>query len=365
MSSSSIRLAGSHPEKLDGPMISFRCSTNVRTLLADKRSFQIVNDDGPPSQKCSPYIFPLVKAFQDAGHLVSVAIPNSSRSWIGKAHLIGELLKATYVLPEALLGDAGSSVVPGNHDSNELGRRRLQESGAGSWQHHEISTPDSVRKSNTDRRHWVVVNGTPAACAQLGIYSLFPDRGPVDLVVSGPNHGRNASTIYGLASGTVGGALEAATCGKKAIALSFASKDAQPPEVIQAAARLSVRLIEHLSARWPLEGVHLYNINVPMRLDVEERPIAYTSMLQNSWSKFSLYKEADDSTVQPNDDHGNKKERQTRYFIWAPELSDIKQSVEMSHVGTDTYTVTNGCTSVTPLTANFGHAPGFHGELQL
>jgi 5'/3'-nucleotidase SurE len=32
----------------------------------------------------------------------------------------------------------------------------------------------------------------------------------IDLVISGPNHGPNASTIYNMSSETVGGALEGA-----------------------------------------------------------------------------------------------------------------------------------------------------------
>ncbi|KLJ12587.1 5'/3'-nucleotidase SurE [Blastomyces silverae] len=342
-----------------------------------------VNDDGPPSQKCSPYLFPFVKTLEKAGHLVSVVIPNSSRSWIGKAHIIGETLQATYISPEALVKDAGNSA-QGPYDQNDAGTNGLSVPS----NQHGRSTPESTRP-------WVVVNnGTPAACTQLGIYSLFPDREPIDLVISGPNHGRNASIIYGLASGTVGGALEAATCGKKAIALSFASKEKQPAETIQAASRLSVKLIERLSAHWPDERVQLYNINVPMRSDVEERPAVYTNMLQNSWSKSSLYQEVDIHTSQPKktsnnsnnnndnnddidlregtsptkrggDDDQRVQPRQARYFKWAPELSDIQRSVEASQVGTDTYTVMNGWTSVTPLAANFSHVSGFSGELIL
>ena len=65
----------------------------------------MVNDDGPPSSRLSPYIRPFVEALQDAGHLVSVAIPASSRSWIGKAHIIEAPLTATYVPPAAFRDD--------------------------------------------------------------------------------------------------------------------------------------------------------------------------------------------------------------------------------------------------------------------
>ncbi|PGH10184.1 5'/3'-nucleotidase SurE [Polytolypa hystricis UAMH7299] len=319
----------------------------------------MLNDDGPPSPQSCPYLLPFVEALQNAGHLVSVVIPDSSRSWIGKAHLIGVQVKATYVSP-SLFQTHGS----GEHDTQN----------------------DDAHDGKND---WVVVSGTPACCTQLGLYSLFPDREPIDLVVSGPNHGRNATTIYSLASGTVGGAMEAVTCGKKAIAVSFASKEDQPAEVIQAASRLSARLIEHLYTHWP-ESVELFNINVPMYPDVEHRPIVYSTTLQGYWSKGSLYGEVD-VAIDQNNNHADQaptesggEGKRTRYFQWAPELSDIQRMVDASEPGTDAFTISQGCTSdanshsptpqwgddsqtnsVTPLTANYNHVPGFSGELQI
>ncbi len=61
------------------------------------------------------------------------------------------------------------------------------------------------------------ISGTPADCTRLGLLNLAPR--PVDLVISGPNKGRNLG--YDLPySGTVAAALEAAMFGVKAIALS-------------------------------------------------------------------------------------------------------------------------------------------------
>lgn len=37
---------------------------------------------------------------------------------------------------------------------------------------------------------WVLVDGTPATCAQLGLFHFFGESGGVDVVVSGPNYGR-------------------------------------------------------------------------------------------------------------------------------------------------------------------------------
>ncbi|KAL4911300.1 hypothetical protein BDW74DRAFT_7366 [Aspergillus multicolor] len=343
----------------------------------------LVNDDGPPSARLSPYVQPLVNALQRAGHLVSVAIPAASRSWIGKAHIIEAPLKATYVPPAAFRND-------------------------GTWD-------ESYTVSDESETSWpwvVITNGTPASCVQLGLFNLFSDRPPIDLVISGPNHGRNASTIYNLSSGTVGGALEAATCGKRGIAVSFGSKDPQPDDIIEAAARLAVRIVHHLLENWD-ERVELYNLNIPMRLDVETRPVLYTRTLPYYWSQGCLYAEVDaDADAAAGAGVGGKKalangvngyghghgltngvekEKETdiamlsngvqsqtngtkpaststlksRDFKWSAQLTDMKKALQDSPEGTDAHTVLNGSTSVTPLCANFWYVPGLEGPLHL
>lgn len=294
----------------------------------------MVNDDGPIS-KSSPYIYPFVRELQAAGHETSVVLPDFPRSWIGKAHIVESVLECSYYTP----------------------------------------TPGS--------QEWVLVSGTPASCTQLGLHHLFQDLPPIDLVVSGPNWGRNATTIYNLSSGTVGGALEAALCRKKAIAISFASKDDQTPEVIAAAARIAVRLIERLYRKWG-QGVELYNINVPMIPEVEACKILYTQALKSSWITGSLYKELgangpvngvingnlhqrDDpkrahgqaanghvnggTNVNPESYSGSHNEPgelvkpvivKRKFFKWAPELADIARCVEESPPGTDAWAVKNG-----------------------
>ncbi|KXG53674.1 Survival protein SurE-like phosphatase/nucleotidase [Penicillium griseofulvum] len=314
----------------------------------------VVNDDGPPSTKLSPYLRPLVNTLEANGHQVSVAIPAASRSWIGKAHLIEASLTASYVHPDAFNAD-------------------------GSW--------DTSFESPDPENDWVVIrNGTPASCAQLGLYNLFSERAPIDLVISGPNHGRNASTIYNLSSGTVGGALEAVFCGKRGIAISFGSKDPQTDDVIAAAARLAVRVVRHLYENWD-DRVELYNINVPMCLDVEERPVLYTRTLPYYWSRGCLYAEEGTGKkvngvngmngvngVHVNGEtngngitvngHAPAPSRQ-RQFKWSADLSDMKKTLQESEEGTDAHTVLNGSTSVTALRANFWHVPGLEGPLDL
>lgn len=236
---------------------------------------------------------------------------------------------------------------------------------------------------------WTLVSGTPASCTQLGLHHLLKDLPPVDLVVSGPNFGRNATTIYNLSSGTVGGALEAALCRKKAIAISFASKDQQSSEVIAAAARISVKLIEKLCRKWG-HGVELYNINVPMMVNVEACTVLYTQALPSSWVSGSLYQETKTNGLINGHSKGHVNGASNlasthKYFKWAPQLSDISRCVEESPPGTDAWAVNNGSIryekchhrrtmdrcliillrSVTPLKANFSHVQGFSGSLDI
>lgn len=204
---------------------------------------------------------------------------------------------------------------------------------------------------------------------QLGLYNVFADRPPIDLVISGPNHGRNASTIYNLSSGTVGGALEAATCGKRGVAVSFGSKDEQTPETIAAASRLAVRVVEHLARNWDARA-ELYNLNVPMRADVESRPVRYTRALRNYWSRACLYAEQQSTHTLVNGAGaaGGKEEYtngtssegcdgvkamngdapssqlKERRFAWSADLSDMKKGLLAGEEGTDAHTVLNGST---------------------
>lgn len=250
-----------------------------------------------------------------------MVLPSEPRSWIGKALIVGATIECSYFTPAP------------------------------------------------SEQEWVLINGTPASCIQLGLYHLFHERPPIDLVVSGPNYGHNATTIYSLSSGTVGGALEAALCKKRAIALSFASKDAQPLDMIEVAARTSVKLIEKLYRDWD-SGVELYSINVPMTTHVGNCQIRYSDVLPSRWSSGSLYQEilingfhndvptnghagvmVNGKDFEESLDLQNPCEHQpntngltfprTRSFKWAPQLN-IAQCVNGSPPGTDLWAISNG-----------------------
>ena len=270
-------------------------------------------------------------SLQAAGHTVSVVLPDTQRSWIGKAHIVGATVKPTYFRPGTLHQDDGTT--------------------------HSRPLPVGSKQEE-----WVLVDGTPASCAQIGLFHLFKDRGPVDLVVSGPNYGRNTTAVFGLSSGTLGGALEAAVCGNKAIALSYAffSRN-HDPEIIASASRISVRLIEHLHDRFT-KDVDVFSVNVPLLPDVEHHKVMYTHMLQNYWTSGSSFQELDvaeegldavereqgirreESSVE-----GEKKDQTAvayrhKHFTWAPRFTDVYKSVESSEPGNDGWAVKEGYT---------------------
>lgn len=316
----------------------------------------VSNDDGPPSSHSSPYVHCLIKYLQDAGHTVSVCLPHTQRSWIGKAHMIGQSLKPSYYRP-------GKTV------------------------HGEDSTGTTHRRPSPDGNveEWILIDGTPASCVQIGLNHFFQDRGPVDLVVSGPNYGRNSTAVFALSSGTLGAALEAAVCRFKAIALSFAFFTRNhDPVIIEEACRQSVRVIEALYKQWPTDGsVDVYSVNVPLQEGVTNRKTLWTNMLQNYWREGGCFQEiegevGDEDEEEENireglggevDDRdmptGSRKGHTHKHFRWAPRFTDVYKSVDESEPGNDGWAVKEGFTSVTPLKANFMHGPGDFSQKEL
>ncbi|SPO05052.1 related to pig tubulin-tyrosine ligase [Cephalotrichum gorgonifer] len=311
----------------------------------------VTNDDGPPSTHSSPYVRSLIHHLQEAGHTVSVCLPDTQRSWIGKAHMIGQTVKPLYYRPaKALHGEASQGTT-----------------------HHRPAPSGDVEE-------WVLVDGTPASCVQIGLHHFFQEKGPIDLVVSGPNYGRNTTAVFALSSGTLGAALEAAVCGWKAVALSFAffSRN-HDPVVIDGACRHGVRVIEALWKQWPADrSVDLYSVNVPLVEGVGGNRTVFTKMLQNYWGAGSCFQEVEGSIgdgeeeeeriregaggeVVPNAGNGATGQKTQRgghvhkHFKWAPKFGDVYKSVEEAGPGSDGWEVKEGNTSITPMKANFWH----------
>jgi len=101
------------------------------------------------------------------------------------------------------------------------------------------------------------IEGSPADCVKVAMTRLLePDKGPVDLVVSGINHGANVG-VHVFYSGTVAAAVEAAFEGVPAVAISAAIDEHFNAEK---AARYAFCVIEQLL---PLHTGDVININIP------------------------------------------------------------------------------------------------------
>ncbi|KAI5923398.1 survival protein sure-like phosphatase/nucleotidase [Camillea tinctor] len=371
----------------------------------------VTNDDGPPSPTSSPYVHSLVRELQKAGHTVSVCLPHTQRSWIGKAHMIGQTVKPLYYRPSATFDPSPSAAhkAQGTTYTRPIQRRHRNGGDAEGAKDEgkELTNGDATREKGgeeeEEEEEWILVDGTPASCAQIGLHHFFQDKGPVDLVVSGPNYGRNTTAVFALSSGTLGGALEAAVCRKKSIALSYAFFTRNhDPSIIAAASRHSVRVIERLHAQWPEDGsVDLYSVNVPLVEKVETRKTLYTPMLQNYWGNAegggTCFEEVEGSVGGEDEEEeriredeeataltagegdtsnstaktsADTKKQETgasypkhRHFKWAPRFADVYKSVDDAAPGNDGWAVKEGLTSVTPMKANFWHsATHLHGE---
>lgn len=131
-----------------------------------------------------------------------------------------------------------------------------------SAQSHAMTLKGKLRFIRYDARHYHC-SGTPADCILYGLHGGALPVQP-DVVISGINHGYNASTDI-LYSGTVGAASEAALRGYPAIAISARSeRESGRFPFIEAASFLA----DHLHQFVPLCTPEvLLNINVPPRPD--------------------------------------------------------------------------------------------------
>lgn len=315
----------------------------------------VTNDDGPPSNQSSPYILPFVNTLEQAGHTVSVIIPDTQRSWIGKAHIVGQDVRTAFYWPPSKVPD----------------------------EHH-----DEASDSDNGKHPWVLVNSTPAGCAQLGLSYFFKERGPIELVVSGPNYGRNTTAVFALSSGTLGAALEASVCGYRAIALSFAFFDRKnDPEIVAESCKQGVRVCEYLAKSAPWDAAQLYSVNVPVKKGVLNSTVRWTKMLQNQWKQGACFQELPSGATvdDPASEEAELRRQESReegdgedsgavtpankwrhrHFKWAPRFTDVYESVEKNGPGSDGWAVKAGETSITALKANFAHAEGFEGEVKL
>jgi tubulin--tyrosine ligase len=229
----------------------------------------ITNDDGPPGLY-APFFLPFTRAYKKYLNQLNkkfpqlesqsfVCVPSENNSWVGKSITRFSKIQAQCNW----------------QDNNEV----------------------KVDNSSDEIKYWSTVSGTPATAVNVGLSSLAPF--PIDLVISGPNFGRNTGRSFILSSGTVGAALESSLSGKRAIALSFAffkRINDYTQQDIQIACELAIKIIEQLYRSYD-DCIDCFNVNIPLGVDYNAN-IYFTHVLQDYYG--SLYAMKSDNNSQSN-----------------------------------------------------------------
>ncbi|SCU93415.1 LAFA_0F16292g1_1 [Lachancea sp. 'fantastica'] len=316
----------------------------------------LTNDDGPPDARASPYLRHFIQHIlktRPDWHL-TICVPDQQRSWIGKAIFVERDVHARFAY---MSRNATDDVMTGPY----LQPQRSVQGSRLPCVTNEGIAPDAIE--------FCLVDGTPATATDVGLHHLTTNK--FDLVVSGPNVGRNSSSAYVTSSGTIGAAMEAVISGGvRSVALSWAYFDGVKyveDHILQNASEQSCRVIEHLLGNWNSD-TQLYNVNVPLLESLSTKTKAiYTHILENQWcSVYSEGFDADTGQVEeqaPDIQSGNKGIT----FIWQPNFQKQREAIFKSPPDSknDGRTIEAGLISVTPLRAVFHQVQGLFGELSL
>ncbi|KZS92965.1 sure-like protein [Sistotremastrum niveocremeum HHB9708] len=301
----------------------------------------LTNDDGPPGPE-SPYIYGFSRQLKEAtGWNIKVVVPSSQKSWIGKSFQIKEVTQGQYYYPRGPdgLGETSSAARPFRDGESE---------------------------------EWILLDSTPATCVNIALYNLFP--GEIDLVVSGPNLGRNTSAAFALSSGTIGASLSAALCHVRSIAVSYGTvQRPTPKELFIPAYVLSTQIVQKLWNNWGKdEGglrdgeVDLYNVNLPMvpkLLSEEGMDICWTRIWRNEYGQ--LFRAPKGQRTQehvseagPDSDKATQTDQpsssRSLTFVFAPDFKRLITPEQGSlPEGSDAWALSHNLASVTPLRASF------------
>lgn len=166
-------------------------------------------------------------------------------------------------------------------------------------------------------------NGTPVDCIKLAMYAVLKDRRP-DLVVSGINHGSNAS-INVVYSGTMGAAFEGCAFGVPSV--GFSLTDHNPEADFSRCYPFIDSIVEGVLANGLPEGVCL-NVNIP-NTPTPPTEMRLVRSARGNWS--DEYKEYTDPM-------GGKFYLMTGHF----------ENFEPENTDTDEWCLKNGIVSVVP-----------------
>jgi len=208
----------------------------------------------------------------------------------------------------------------------------VQQSGVG--RSISLFSPVTIAEEKIDDLEAYSVSGTPVDAVIVGTYGIL--KTPPDLIVSGINIGENLS-CEATTSGTVGAALEGASQGIPAIAVSLHISDRvefgwRLPELdFRVSQEVLRRLADHVLEEGLPEGVDVLNVNVP---GVEEMPpVAITRLARRMYT----------TRVKERYDPRGRK------YFWID-----GDAIYQAEEGTDVHAVRiEGKVSISPLTLDF------------
>ncbi len=195
---------------------------------------------------------------------------------------------------------------------------------------HSLTLSRPLRVRRVGERHFAV-DGTPTDCVLIALQRIIQDR-PVDLVLSGINHGANLGEDVTY-SGTVAAAMEATLFKVPAVAFSQVCESRQHIKWATAE-RYAPRVIERLlTTPWP-EDV-LVNVNFP---DVAADEVAGIQVTTQGKRKIG------DTLLERLDPRGEP-------YLW---IGALRESAEPGE-GTDLAAIAERCVSVTPVHLDMTH----------
>lgn len=218
-----------------------------------------------------------------------------------------------------------------------------------SWIGKAITNPGPLKIKEIkieDKPVYVVDDGTPADCANLGVYHLAP-RKP-DLVISGINIGANFTDSLTLSSGTVGAALEAALNGILGIAVSldldtetYRALHADHSDAYIESFRIPARVVQDfvraVSARSLPADVKMISLIIPRAIaeplrfvECEPMPFEYGSVFirqGNEYYNRSIAFRPDPAMLIPNSDVWAIQQGFVAYSCYSAKLKRVQSQV--------------------------------------
>ena len=205
---------------------------------------------------------------------------------------------------------------------------------------------------------WYYLDATPVSCVKFALNFPFSESKP-DVVISGINHGSNASTgsCY---SATLGAAEEAAISGIPSIGVSLNSF--HPDADFSVIVEYFPGILRTLMENWPEDSYGLYyNINFPSCRVDEVKGIRVTRMGHGHWIKeFNIWDEETEARFAaraeafalPADFDFPLEEGEKAYYIVGEFVDDESAGEDADHRLLD-----DGWITITPMTADSTNYP--------